>query len=71
MKDYRMDDSKKEQIRCIQYWWIERGDIERWSGWDNAKKDFLAIDALLEIKKYLNKTIDHVVRTLGEKNELS
>ncbi len=69
MKNYKMDDSRKEQIRCIKYWWIERGDVERWSGWEKNKHNFLELSSLLRIKKFLNKTINHVIKNLGEENE--
>lgn len=66
-KAYELTDEDK---RNIAYFWLERGNLERWVGWERAKpsiaRQFPEILQAWENYKASNRMLDVVVKYLTE-----
>lgn len=49
---------------AIQYFWLERGDITRWSEWNDVKHLFPEIVHAIKQKQIWANIIDGLVRNL-------
>ena len=59
-------DNRKEAIRMIQYYWYERGDIERYSDWENQKENFSKVNFALGQVQVWKEMVNKAVDELGE-----
>ena len=58
----------QSDINMIDYFLIDRGDIERWSSWEDRKDDifneFPELEAALKAVEVAEKTLSRVARSI-------
>ena len=64
----RVMDNRKEAIRMIQYYWYERGNIERYCDWENQKENFSKLAFALGQVRVWKDMVDKAVGELGEED---
>lgn len=59
-----LDTLSDEDIRMIKYFWNEKGDLERWVGWDQVKSKCPEVVRAWETYQHTIKHLDWVVENV-------
>lgn len=60
----RTEDERFGDINLIQYFWEEKGDLERWVHWHNLKHEYPEVERAWDEYKRAKRLLDLEIKAL-------